>query len=859
MDGKRMVARVSAWLLVTGSAAWAQDGYAKLVLSDEPIAYYQFEETDGDFVEDSSGNGFDSVALTNTALDVEGYVGSGVQFAGDGFIETLLTMDPTDPEGDGLDNGLNDFSIELFVMPEPGGAAGAQVFIAQRDGAGLGRSDVIITENGQWGSFLGGGTSDSTVTPATGTWDHLVMTYDGGAGAETMRFYVNGLPAGTGALLAEAADGSWIIGSHKSGASQFFTGRLDEIAFYDYRLDDPDGDDDTSDSRIPAHAEAAFGESQPCNGFVLTCDVAGASILAGVVIEPDFCECETLDVSIDGVLVDTVDFPAQGQIEIEAPDDCEPGIERILRVGCTDGRGATCVFVCPIDDCDILDLTSGVTDGDEPMVRGQFTPPPAGCGCDEIAVAIDGESVGTVPTPADGVLEVPAPADCAPGSQHELSIQCPGADPVSSTFLCPADAGAYSQAVLSDEPVAYYRFEESEGETLVADSSGNEHDSLVVTNVVLGSLGIVGGAARFGGDANIELDLQMDPADSEGDGAENGLNDFTIEAFVMTTLDVANQVFVAQQDGVGLGRSDLLVTGNGTWGTFLGGGTTDSAVVPEVDRWYHVVLTYDGGFAKETIRLYIDGELSGGSALLAEPATGNWIVGSHKSLASQFFTGLVDELAFYDYRLDDPDGDDDVADSRVDDHFEAAFGPSVDCESLTLVCSVTQGDMIDLDVTLTPDGCGCDRLDVFIDDVPAGSIDLLAGAAQVPIPAGCPPGEHSLTLVCAANALKASCTFVCAGGDGTAFVRGDADDSGALNITDGIFILNFLFLGGPNPPCSDSADADDSGAINITDGIFVLNFLFLGGPPPGAPHPNCGLDPDRDDDTVTCDSFRSCP
>ena len=75
--------------------------------------------------------------------------------------------------------------------------------------------------------------------------------------------------------------------------------------------------------------------------------------------------------------------------------------------------------------------------------------------------------------------------------------------------------------------------------------------------------------------------------------------------------------------------------------------------------------------------------------------------------------------------------------------------------------------------------------------------------------------------------------------DGIRFIRGDADSSGVVNITDGIFALNFLFLGGPDPSCADAADADDSSVINITDGIYILNFLFLGGPNPPAPHPDC--------------------
>jgi hypothetical protein len=81
---------------------------------------------------------------------------------------------------------------------------------------------------------------------------------------------------------------------------------------------------------------------------------------------------------------------------------------------------------------------------------------------------------------------------------------------------------------------------------------------------------------------------------------------------------------------------------------------------------------------------------------------------------------------------------------------------------------------------------------------------------------------------------------------GRQFTRADADASSAINITDGIFVLNFLFLGGDDPTCVDAADADDSGSVNITDGIFILNFLFLGGANPPAPWPACGEDTTED-------------
>lgn len=78
------------------------------------------------------------------------------------------------------------------------------------------------------------------------------------------------------------------------------------------------------------------------------------------------------------------------------------------------------------------------------------------------------------------------------------------------------------------------------------------------------------------------------------------------------------------------------------------------------------------------------------------------------------------------------------------------------------------------------------------------------------------------------------------------FVRANADGLGAINITDGIVILNYLFTGGGDPPCLDAADADDNGQINITDGVFIFNFLFTGGGDPQSPFPDCGSDPTGD-------------
>lgn len=91
----------------------------------------------------------------------------------------------------------------------------------------------------------------------------------------------------------------------------------------------------------------------------------------------------------------------------------------------------------------------------------------------------------------------------------------------------------------------------------------------------------------------------------------------------------------------------------------------------------------------------------------------------------------------------------------------------------------------------------------------------------------------------------------------TPFRRGDANASGRIDLSDAVFILNFLFSGGSEPRCTRSADVNGSNVLDITDPIFLLSFLFLGGPSPPEPHESCGVDPDGD--KLGCRSFSHCP
>jgi hypothetical protein len=87
------------------------------------------------------------------------------------------------------------------------------------------------------------------------------------------------------------------------------------------------------------------------------------------------------------------------------------------------------------------------------------------------------------------------------------------------------------------------------------------------------------------------------------------------------------------------------------------------------------------------------------------------------------------------------------------------------------------------------------------------------------------------------------------------FFRGDCNQDKSMDISDAIWALSFLFLGGKKPGCITACDANDDGFLDITDPIYTLNHLFLGGRSPPPPRDECGVDPTPG--TLSCFS-RGC-
>jgi len=76
-----------------------------------------------------------------------------------------------------------------------------------------------------------------------------------------------------------------------------------------------------------------------------------------------------------------------------------------------------------------------------------------------------------------------------------------------------------------------------------------------------------------------------------------------------------------------------------------------------------------------------------------------------------------------------------------------------------------------------------------------------------------------------------------------AFIRGDSDGNGLIEITDAIHVFVYAFLGGDISRCVDAADATADGAVDLADGVTILGYLFLGATAPPAPFPACGQPP----------------
>ena len=137
------------------------------------------------------------------------------------------------------------------------------------------------------------------------------------------------------------------------------------------------------------------------------------------------------------------------------------------------------------------------------------------------------------------------------------------------------------------------------------------------------------------------------------------------------------------------------------------------------------------------------------------------------------------------------------------------------------------------------------------------SVQVLAGSATSAIVSLVGSGavetiEVRGTNLCGTALVASSCSVSCS--PAILFIRGDATEDGALNISDPIRTLTVLFEGFPTN-CMAAFDTNADDTVDVADVIASLEAIFgVAGLPP-APFPGCGLGAG----TLDCTSFNACP
>jgi hypothetical protein len=64
------------------------------------------------------------------------------------------------------------------------------------------------------------------------------------------------------------------------------------------------------------------------------------------------------------------------------------------------------------------------------------------------------------------------------------------------------------------------------------------------------------------------------------------------------------------------------------------------------------------------------------------------------------------------------------------------------------------------------------------------------------------------------------------------YLPGDPNHDGIINSADIVYLINYLFKGGPQPDPIESGDTNGDEVINSSDVVYLINYLFKGGPEP---------------------------
>lgn len=187
------------------------------------------------------------------------------------------------------------------------------------------------------------------------------------------------------------------------------------------------------------------------------------------------------------------------------------------------------------------------------------------------------------------------------------------------------------------DALVQYHFEDAAGAVAFYDSSDNNTSATCMACPTL-SDGVFGQAALFDG---VTTYLEVPATVHTVTETFSAATWFYVETHHLGTM-------VQQRDGTGTGRAWLFLDAAGHVASNLASGLASPAPVT-TGEWHHAAVTYDGA----TVRLYVNGGLVAELTATVHVSDGEFFLGAHKSLATSFFDGKLDETAIYAYVLAD--------------------------------------------------------------------------------------------------------------------------------------------------------------------------------------------------------------
>jgi hypothetical protein len=242
-------------------------GYARVVVADDPVAYYRLDETNGSTTAVDAVGSFDG-AYDSSLGNITFGIPSGIPHETDPAVDLSDTNETAIGQGGVVRipyalelNPYGTWSVEAWVRPDSNDTNGnfrtvmsslynfnfsTAVYgwaIYQHPNGGSGAWTLALFNGTGGPSFFGSDFGHIPLIPMS--WYHLVLTDDG----TTIQLYVNGVAGSANATVAgsgfipNGVNGDPTVsaspevqGQRSDGAYNGFSGGMDEVAFYNHAL-----------------------------------------------------------------------------------------------------------------------------------------------------------------------------------------------------------------------------------------------------------------------------------------------------------------------------------------------------------------------------------------------------------------------------------------------------------------------------------------------------------------------------------------------------------------------------------------------------------------------------------------------